>query len=297
MRRSTRPRIVRASYKAGLAHGGWLGGVLNCVRDLWADTVRGPRRVRADFETLAERDLCSHSRTLVIRRVPRGILRCTACQIAFAPVRDGLAAATDRHDDAYFLANKDFTDPNGRPNCFEYVLPRQLFFWALGFPQYRPTNRRALDVGCGQGIMVRWLEFLGFEGHGVEISSWAVEYARRELGLQRVYQGTVQQQGFPEAHFSLVTLVHVLEHLDDPVPVLREIFRVLEPGGYLYVEPPCSHRDASDYLIDDHFWFYNPDSLRYLLGCIGFRDVRCGEGTHDRRLHNVPFVFAAAKRP
>lgn len=89
----------------------------------------------------------------------------------------------------------------------------------------------------------------------------------------------------------------MLEHLDEPVPLLKEIYRILADGAYLYVEVPSSERDVSDYGIDDHFWFYSPDSLRYLLLCIGFRDVNVSEGTFNPRLHNVPFIFAAARKP
>ena len=92
----------------------------------------------------------------------------------------------------------------------------------------------------------------------------------------------MQTAAFPDGHFGFVTLVHVVEHLDDPVPTLREVLRVLEAGGWIYVEVPSSERDVSDYGIDDHFWFYTVDSLHRLLGCIGFREVKFGEGDFRR---------------
>ena len=255
------------------------------------------RKINADLTVLSPRDLCDHRSTVQIRTFPRTIVRCRACQVAFAVQRDSLGRATERHGGDYFLANKDFLYADGKPDIFSYMMRRVLFFWALGLSQFRPTNRRALDIGCGIGILPRYMQFLGYEAYGVEISQWAVEYARRELGVQNIIRGTVQDARFPSSHFSLVSLVHVLEHLDDPVPRLMEVYRVVEPGGYAYVEVPSSERDTSDYGIDDHFWFYNIPSLHRLLRCIGFRDVRIGEGTFDKRLHNVPFIFAAARRP
>jgi SAM-dependent methyltransferase len=274
-----------------------MGGLANLLRDVGADAFRGSRSLRCDFNALGEVDLCAHRDVKTIRTSPRRIVRCRRCGVAFAVQRDALDRAVEVHDGDYFLANKDFLYADGGADVFSYVMPRTLFFLALGFSHYRPANKRALDVGCGIGIMPRYLEFLGYEAYGVEISRWAVEYAERELDQHRITAGTVEQAGFPNAHFSLVTLVHVLEHLDDPVPTLRELFRIIEPGGYLYVESPCSERDTSDYTIPDHFWFYSPDSLRYLLSCVGFRDIRQGEGTFDKKLHNVPFLFAAAQRP
>lgn len=286
------------SYDLGRSAGGHrLLGLRYAAFTLYADWVRRSRPLACDWNSLTEADLCPHSDVRAIRWIPRLIVRCRQCGVAFATQRDSLPIATERHDGNYFLANKDFLFADGKPDVFSYVMPRTLFFWALGASGFRPVNRRALDVGCGIGIMVHYLRFLGYEAEGVEISQWAVEYARRELKLSGVRQGTIQDARFPTSSFSLVTLVHVIEHLDDPVPMLREIFRILEPGGIAYVELPSSERDSSDYGIDDHFWFYTPQALQRLLCCIGFRDVRIGEGTFDKRLHNVPFIFAAARKP
>ncbi|MHB8798285.1 MAG: class I SAM-dependent methyltransferase [Thermoanaerobaculia bacterium] len=293
-----RLRMLRHEYDLGRgAGGGRACGLRHAAFSLWADSVRRSRPLARDWNALTEADLCRHEEVRTVRFVPRLIVRCRRCGVAFATMRDDLAVATERHDGAYFRANRDFVYPDGKPDIFSYVMPRTLFFLALGMYAFRPDNRRALDVGCGIGIMVRYLRFLGFDAEGVEISEDGVEYARRELGLEKIRQGTVQEAAYPDASFGLVTLVHVVEHLDDPVPVLREVFRILEPGGFVYVELPCSERDTSDYYIDDHFWFYSPDSLRLLLSCVGFRDVRVGEGTFDPRLHNVPFLFAAGRRP
>lgn len=279
------------------ASGSVLRAVRNAVFNAYADLAHHSRRLRCDFDALSEGDLCTHGETKTVRRWPRKIVRCQRCQTAFAVVRDPLDRAEQRHGGDYFLANKDLLYPDGKPHLFNYLMPRTLFLWALGFSEFRPANRRSLDVGCGMGIMPKYMELHGFDAFGVEISEWAVEYARRELGLKNILHGTVQGAAFPADHFSFVSVVHVLEHLDDPVPTLQEVFRVLEPGGWAYVEVPSSERDVSDYGIDDHFWFYSLDSLHRLLGCLGFRNVRIGEGTFEKRLHNVPFIFAAARKP
>jgi SAM-dependent methyltransferase len=293
-----RLRMLRHEYRLGRDAGGSrVQGLRHAAFSIWADCVRRSRPIDCNWNALTEADRCTHDEVRTVRYLPRLIVRCRRCGVAFATKRDDLSTATERHDGDYFRANKDFVYPDGKPDVFNYVMPRTLFFWALGLYAFRPQNRRALDVGCGIGIMVRYLRFLGFDAEGIEISEWAVEYARRELGLEEVRCGTVQEEAYPAASFSLVTLVHVVEHLDDPVPMLQEVFRILEPGGLVYVELPCSERDPSDYYIDDHFWFYSTDSLKTLLSCIGFRDVRVAEGTFEAKLHKVPFIFAVGTRP
>jgi predicted TPR repeat methyltransferase len=128
-------------------------------------------------------------------------VRCRRCGVAFATQRDDVSRAIDRHQRDYFMANKGFLFENGEADVFSYLMPRVLFLWALGYPRYRPRRRRALDVGAGQGIMVRYLEFLGWDAWGVEISQWAVNFAREKLNCQHMIQGTLQDAGFEPGSF------------------------------------------------------------------------------------------------
>ncbi len=294
-------RTLRAAYGPSFCllagRRGRLAAAANLVLEAWADRRRRSRPFPCDPSPSEPPPFCLHDSTVVVRRFPREIVRCRRCQVAFATTRDTVERAREVHHQGYFEANRDFIYPDGSPNYFEYAMPRTLFFWALGFSQLAPRGQRALDVGCGNGLMLRYLRFLGYEPWGVEISEWAADYARTVVGEERVTTGTLQEAGYPDGHFRLVTLVHVLEHLDEPAPLLAEVRRVLEPGGLLYVEVPSSERDVSDYLIGDHFWFYCVDALRYLLTCAGFRDVRIGEGAGKPELHNVPFIFALARTP
>ncbi len=298
--RALRRRIaaVRLSYGRQRASGRSRIRALRCLLfEVYADVFRRSRPFHCDPSPATPPPPCAHESTAVIRRLPREIVRCRRCQVAFATDRDPVERAREVHDQSYFEANRDFLYSDGSPNYFEYAMPRTLFLWRLGLSRFPPSGRRALDVGCGNGLMLRYLRFLGYEPWGVEISEWAADYARTVVGEERVTTGTLQTAGFPENHFRLATLVHVLEHLEEPLPTLTAIHRVLEPGGLLYVESPCSERDPGDYLIGDHFWFYCPDALRFVLTCAGFRDVDVGEGAGDVTLHDVPFLFALARKP
>ena len=50
-----------------------------------------------------------------------------------------------------------------------------------------------------------------------------------------MFHGTLEEAGFPDNHFGVVTLWDVVEHLDEPASVLREVSRVLRPGGTVVV--------------------------------------------------------------
>ena len=93
-----------------------------------------------------------------------------------------------------------------------------------------------LDVGCGLGEMVAGMARLGMEAEGVEPSKAAVDRAK-SLGL-KVHLGMLHDAQFPDSTFDSVSLYHVLEHTPNPVAILTECRRILNPGGEIVVGVP-----------------------------------------------------------
>lgn len=96
---------------------------------------------------------------------------------------------------------------------------------------------RVLDVGCGYGFFLWELRRRGWEAEGVEPAREPARYGREVLGL-RVHTGTLQEVDLPEGAYDLVTLWYVLEHLAEPLEVLRRGSALLRPGGLLIVRVP-----------------------------------------------------------
>jgi len=94
-----------------------------------------------------------------------------------------------------------------------------------------------LDVGCGSGGWLAKMQALGWKVVGVEPDEQAVKIAREKFGL-KVYQGTLKEQNFAANTFDAITLSHVIEHVYDPIGLLRECLRVLKPKGCLVCITP-----------------------------------------------------------
>jgi 2-polyprenyl-3-methyl-5-hydroxy-6-metoxy-1,4-benzoquinol methylase len=99
------------------------------------------------------------------------------------------------------------------------------------------NNTTLLDIGCGEGFFLFNASRAGYITKGVELSQDAAEYAKKEFGLN-VEVGLFEKIQFPENYFDVVTLWQVLEHLSQPLTVLKEAHRVLKPGGLLAVSTP-----------------------------------------------------------
>lgn len=100
-----------------------------------------------------------------------------------------------------------------------------------------PGTRRILDVGCGTGTMLTYLARFG-NAEGVDIDTEAIEYCRAR-GLKQVSQSAADSLPFADDTFDLVTALDVVEHIDDDLGVLREVRRVLRPGGQLLLTVPA----------------------------------------------------------
>ncbi len=99
-----------------------------------------------------------------------------------------------------------------------------------------PGPARVLDVGCGSGVLLARMQSLGWQVEGVEVDPAAVKAARARGVPVRL--GTLEQQAFPADHFDAVHSAHVLEHVHDPLALLRECRRILKPGGTLVFLTP-----------------------------------------------------------
>lgn len=92
---------------------------------------------------------------------------------------------------------------------------------------------RILDVGCGDGSFLRNAAMMGWTSVGTDIDSTVVAKARK-AGLD-VRHGTIDEVQGP---FDAITISHVIEHVHDPVAVIRACFDRLEQGGTLWIETP-----------------------------------------------------------
>jgi SAM-dependent methyltransferase len=144
---------------------------------------------------------------------------------------------------------------------------------------------RVLDAGCGSGRTLDELAILG-EAHGVELNPAALSIARARG--HDVREAPVEEIPYDDASFDLVTCLDVIEHTDDDSVALRELRRVMRPGGYLVVSVPAhrwlwSHHDV----VNDHRRRYTRRSLRAAVEGAGWRVERMIG-------FNVIYLFPAA---
>ena len=144
------------------------------------------------------------------------------------------------------------------------------------------SGGRLLDVGCGRGFFLKTAHELGFDVSGIDISSRAVEFARRVLNLSAEVCA-MDELDHTGTRFDVITMWHVLEHFINPFHSLEKAASLLTPHGVCMVEVPNLH--SLKFLTARHKWeggnhplyhrtFFTAATLRRALTTSGFRDVR-----------------------
>ena len=126
----------------------------------------------------------------------------------------------------------------------------------------RHLKGSTLDVGCGIGDMLAFRALTT----GVDINPYAVDYCKNQ-GLDAQLMQT-DLLPFPNKHFDSVLLDNVLEHIEAPNDLLKEIARVLRDNGTLLIGVPGKRGWLSD---PDHKRNYNENTLKSCLSDAGFK--------------------------
>ena len=133
-----------------------------------------------------------------------------------------------------------------------------------------------LDVGCGGGSFLALARTCGWDAVGLEPDPTAAAHAA-QLGLT-VHVGDIEYFDGKKELFDVITLNHVIEHVDDPIKVLETCHTILKPGGQLWLETPNIEsfgyarfqRNWRGLEIPRHLVLFNRQSLRQALINAGF---------------------------
>ncbi len=155
--------------------------------------------------------------------------------------------------------------------------------------EYGEETGRLLDIGSGYGFFLEEMKSRGWDVEGVELSETGRRYTQSRISIP-VHSVSLESLSLPDDHFDIVTLFYVIEHLSDPVSTIREVARILKPGGLILVRWPHStplvrllgplSRKLDLYHTPFHLYDFSPRTIRMLLATASFEGVKTIVGGH-----------------
>jgi SAM-dependent methyltransferase len=236
---------------------------------------------------------------LLFRRIDgHGIRLCSGCGLMFVSPRllpDKLAAIYERdHDyEGRLFENFGYERWKHEPafnlhSTTSYTVKAMLIDLVS---VYLEPRARLLDVGCGFGLTVLEARQRGFQADGIDISQHRLRIARERVGLS-LMQGRLEEMHFADATYDGVILWDVLEHVHNPLEILREIRRITRLGGYIFGQVPnwrgltnryktflnrhgFARKQFKHFGIPNHVFMFDEGSLRQMLAKCGLNLVYC----------------------
>lgn len=223
--------------------------------------------------------LCgSDDAAILVRDPPFMVRRCRKCSLGYTSPRCRADHLASVYEQGYF--ENDTSEAIGYSSYARdaeaYV---RTFRRKVPIIASHAAGPKLLDVGCAAGSFLVAMREAGFDPHGLELAPAMVQHARENFGLSQVHQGTLDAAPWPSNSFHVLTMFDVLEHVPDPVGVLRQAHALLRPEGVLVLQT----QDLSSWLPRlvgarwhhfkqvEHIFHFNPRTLATVLERAGFR--------------------------
>ena len=205
------------------------------------------------------------------------ILECPHCGLRFTDPRPASDCIGKYYQSEAYYSHQE-NKKGFVPRVYEFVksfnIKRKSKLAITGLPV-----GKLLDIGCGIGDFLLFVQKQGWEVQGVEPSDDAKKIA--ESRLKFLPKSPTEYFYFEDHSFDVITMWHVLEHIDDLHFQTSEIVRLLKPGGRLIIALPNFQSFDCQYYkekwaawdVPRHLNHFAPDMVRSMFNSLGFQTV------------------------
>lgn len=147
-----------------------------------------------------------------------------------------------------------------------------------------PSNGSLLEIGCGNGGFLA--NFSSYRPQwqltGLDIGDGGKNLIEKIPNALYI-QGSLEALD-PELNYDLVVLSHTLEHIPNPLPLLKEVFGKLSESGMIFIQGPNLNSAPFDILVADHCSFFTSETLTSLLEECGFTILNVSTDTLPKEI-------------
>jgi 2-polyprenyl-3-methyl-5-hydroxy-6-metoxy-1,4-benzoquinol methylase len=234
--------------------------------------------------------LCSHEHlTYQFTHDGTPIVVCDSCGLLMRNPQPSDQELAEIYTDEYFLGSakseRDLAEETNRLKQATAGSYLDAVESRLGVTASSRVGLKLLEVGSGLGNLVVEADRRGYQVTGIEYSEDSVRVANQKLGAAKVVHGSLETVELPAETFDVAVFADVLEHTRDPLRELRRVWRVLKPGGVLFIAVPSldswsariMKRRWMEFKLE-HLFFFDTQTIQSLLFHAGFNQVVVSKG-------------------
>jgi len=220
-----------------------------------------------------------HKRVMEVKNYP--ILKCAKCTLVFTGVEPEF--------DSSSIYTETFWHSKKRETGYEDYFKRKESTLKKCKSRLKKISDfigkyhgKLLDIGCGPGFFLQAASDKGWEAFGIDVSEYAVDYAKRELGLKHVICDSKIPEKWSSHTFDVITLWAVIEHLPDPLSIMKSLTPRLKNDGILCLSTGNWNSIAARYKKENwrlmtppgHLFFFTKKTIGQLLEKAGLQIIK-----------------------
>lgn len=234
--------------------------------------------MKCGFSNIAKKcPLCKSSQIIKHHYISSGVYsfntsRCCNCGFIFMNPRFNQKTLESFYTSEYYSGKAEYSYTDER-TVYEY----SSYVWDARIRNIRKfaNSGNFLDIGCAfGGFLSRASKY--YNVYGIEVSEYSSSYARRHFGIN-VHTGTIESSKFKKEMFSVITMIEMIEHISDPVSMLRKCYNLLRMNGVLVIQTAdmdawqaINAGETYHYYLPGHVSYFTEKSLISVLRDSGF---------------------------
>lgn len=244
---------------------------------------------------------------LFLTQEPFKILECKKCGLLYTTPRPNKDEIGRYYNSEEYYSHQENKE-GFIPKVYEKVKSVNLKN-KYGIATEGKEKGKALDIGCGVGDFLHTMEQHGWDCTGVEPSEDAKVIAKKRIKGQLL--SSEEQENLPDSSFDIITMWHVLEHVDDIRWQIQQLHRLCKPGGRIIIALPnyksydgqYYKAEWAAYDVPRHLNHFNKETLIKILEESGLRHVKTEKLVWDAyyisymsekyRKHSIPLLRGA----
>jgi 2-polyprenyl-3-methyl-5-hydroxy-6-metoxy-1,4-benzoquinol methylase len=228
------------------------------------------------------------------------LLICSDCEFIFSDPMPDSKTLNELYGKSYFICDSEeqmkYQDYHKEEKGIRKSSEKRLGW----ISKYINPPGKLLDIGCAAGYFMDTAVNHGWEVYGTDISEYCINFAKGNFKEIRPFYGPLKKHKFDDNFFDIITMWDVLEHLPDPLDEMKEVNRILKPGGILVIMTPniksmIAKVTGKKWILYQsphiHLTYFSPDSSRLLIDKTGFEILKIKKFWHGGKHVEIRYAL------